>query len=107
MRPKRQGKSALWLRPLDSESARKLEGTEGAKGGNWSLDSKSIVFGTERELKRISLDGGNPITLCELPGQFEPFLGASWSPDGNRIVFSSGLKLYEVAARGGGTEASV
>ena len=95
------GQSALWLRPLDSESARKLEGTEGAKGGNWSLDSKSIVFGTERELKRISLDGGNPITLCELPGQFEPFLGASWSPDGNRIVFSSGLKLYEVAARGG------
>ncbi len=95
------GGSALWLRPLDSESIRKLEGTEGAGGGHWSPDSKSIVFGADRELKRISLDGGNPITLCELPSQSWPFFGASWSPDGNRIVFSSGLKLYEIAARGG------
>ena len=61
------GQRALSVRPLDSESARKLEGTEGALGGDWSPDSKSIVFGTDRELKRISLDGGNPITLCELP----------------------------------------
>ena len=96
------GESALWLRPLDSESARKLEGTEGARGGNWSPDSKSLVFGTDRELKRISLDDRNPITLCELPAQGNfAFLRASWSPDSSRIVFSSGLKLYEVAARGG------
>ena len=97
------GESALWIRPLNSETSRKLEGTEGARGGNWSPDSRSIVFGADRELKRISLDGGNPITLCELPvttGNF-PFFGASESPDGNRIVFSSGLRLYEIAARGG------
>ena len=98
------GQRALWLRPLDSESARKLKGTEGAGGGHWSPDSQSIVFGTDRELKRISLDGGNPITLCELPGRRSPFGGASWSPDGNRIVFSSGRKLYEVVARGGEPE---
>ncbi len=62
------GESALWLRPLDSESARKLEGTEGARFTNsWSPDSRSIVFKTDRELKRVSLDGGDPITLCELP----------------------------------------
>ncbi len=97
------GQRALSVRPLDSESARKLEGTEGALGGDWSPDSKSIVFGTDRELKRVSLDGGNPITLCELPaaGGAFAFLRASWSPDGSRIVFSSGLKLHEVVARGG------
>ncbi len=97
-----EGESVLWLRPLDSETPRKLEGTEGAVGGNWSPDSKAIVFGTDRELKRIPIDGGASITLCPLPagGQFA-FLGASSSPDGNRIVFSSGLKLYEIAARGG------
>ena len=95
--------SALWIRPLNSESARKLEGTEGVRSGHWSPDSRSIVFGTDRELKRISLDGGDPITLCELPapGGNWPFFGASGSPDGNRIVFSSGLRLYEIAARGG------
>ena len=97
------GESALWIRPLDSETSRKLEGTEGVRGGHWSPDSRSIVFGTDRELKRISLDGGNPITLCELPASEEPFSfgGASENPDGNRIVFSSGLRLYEIAARGG------
>ena len=95
---------ALWLRPLDSESARKLEGNEGASMlGGWSPDSRSIVFGTERELKRISLDGGDLIPLCELPGAggMGAFLGASWSPDGNRLVFSSGYRLYEIASRGG------
>ncbi len=86
--------STLWLRPLDSESGRKLEGAEGARAyGSWSPDSRAIVFGTDRELKRISLDGGDLITLCELPapGGGWPFTGASWSPDGDRIVFSSGL----------------
>ena len=95
--------SVLWLRPLDRESARKLEGTEGARRGYWSPDSKAIVFGTDRELKRVSLDGGDAITLCELPAAdgIRPFVGASWSPDGNWIVFSSDLQLYEVASRGG------
>ena len=96
--------SVLWLRPLDSESARKLVGTEGARTySSWSPDSRAIVFGTDRELKRISLDGGDLITLCELPAPEEAFAfgGASWSPDGDRIVFSSGLQLYEIASRGG------
>ena len=98
-----EGESAVWIRPLNSESARKLEGTEGVRSGHWSPDSRSIVFGTDRELKRISLDGGDPITLCELPASEAPFAfgGASESPDGNRVVFSSGLRLYEIAARGG------
>ena len=94
---------ALWLRPLDSETPRKLEGTEGARRGYWWPDSKAIVIETDRELKRISVDGGDPITLCELPSagrQFEPG-EASWSPDGNRIVFSAGFRLYEIPARGG------
>lgn len=99
-----EGESVLWLRPLDSETPRALQGTEGVQGFNWSPDSKSIVFGTDRELKRISLDVGGAITLCELPSTAvgrPRFLGASSSPEGDRIVFSSGLKLYEIAARGG------
>ena len=94
--------SSLWLRSLSDESARQLAGTEGAIAGFWSPDSSWIGFGTATELKRVSIDGGSPITLCELPsrGQFN-FLGGSWSPDDERIVFSSGLQMYEIAARGG------
>ena len=97
------GGSSLWLRSLSDESARELPGTEGAIAGIWAPDSSSIGFAVgapAHELKRISIDGGSPITLCDLPSSGF-FMGGAWSPDGERIVFSSGLQLYEIAARGG------
>ncbi len=99
------GEPSLWLRPLSDESARQLAGTEGAIDGFWSPDSSWIGFGTRTELKRVSIHGGSPITLCELPGTgFFALLGGTWSPDDERIVFSSNRQLYEVAARGGQPE---
>ncbi len=95
--------SSLWLRSLSDESARELPGTEGAIDGFWSPDSTEIGFAVntpDHELRRVSIDGGSPITLCELPSQ-SFFYGGTWSPDGERIVFSSGLELYEIASRGG------
>ncbi len=96
------GQGSLWLRSLSDESARELAGTAGTQVvGFWSPDSLSIGFQAGRELKRVSINGGDPITLCELPGQSNIFVGGTWSPDGERIVFSSGLRLYEIPARGG------
>ncbi len=96
---------SLWLRSLENESARELAGTAGAiNRGFWSPDSLSIGFATFSELKRVSINGGDPITLCELPGQNYPFLGGTWSPDSERIVFSSGVRLYEIPSRGGEPE---
>ena len=96
------GQPSLWLHSLENESVRELNGTEGAVGGFWSPDSLSIGFGADSELKRVSIDGGSPITLCGLPYlRGIAFAGGTWSPDGERIVFSSSLRLYEIAARGG------
>lgn len=64
-----------------------------------------VGFGTAAELKRVSINGGSPVRLCELPsGNQYGFIGGTWSPDDERIVFSSGLRIYEVAARGGQPE---
>ncbi len=94
--------SSLWLRSLENESPGQLAGTEGAQGmGFWSPDSLSIGFAVGAQLKRVSINGAAPITLCELPRQNPSFVGGTWSPDGERIVFSSGLRLYEIDARGG------
>ena len=107
------GQYSLWLRPLGSETARRLPGTEGLSTvgdgdgtvGAWSPDSQAIVFSAADQLKRVSIDGGEPARLCELPGTGPlAFLGASWSPDGERIVFSSDRKLWDVSARGGESE---
>ena len=82
------GELILWVRDLSRENPRKLEGTEGAEDPFWSPDSQSIGFGTEANLKRIPLSGGEPITLADLPHAGAGFYGGTWSPDGEQIVYS-------------------
>ena len=93
----------LWLRDIDREEPRPLDGTEGAiYGPFWSPDSRFIGFATGRELKRIAVQGGPPVTLCDLAGP--TYDGGAWRPDGGGIVFSTGGSspmLHEVPARGG------
>ena len=91
----------LWVRDLDREAARELEGTEGAQRPFWSPDSEFIGFAANQELKKISAQGGPAITLCQLPGG--NLRGGGWSPGGDSIAFGSGApsRIYEVPARGG------
>jgi Tol biopolymer transport system component/tRNA A-37 threonylcarbamoyl transferase component Bud32 len=98
------GVFGLWLRSLDSETVRELPGTQGAYRvpGDWSPDSRSILFATSDQLKRVAIDGGEPTVLCSLPAQgYSRFLGAAHSLDGDRIVFSHSMNLWEIPARGG------
>ena len=52
------------------------------------------------ELKKVSLTGGSPITLCEAPG---PGNEGSWGSD-DTIVFSGGTGINRVSAAGGEPE---
>ncbi len=91
------------MRAIDSEEPRKLEGSEGAgRGAFWSPDSRFIGFAAGGQLKKIGIQGGPPIVLCDLPGSV--FVGGSWNPDGETIVFSSGASepvLHEVSPGSG------
>ena len=93
---------AVWLRSLDDERPRKLEGTEGARGvATWSPDSRHLLFSTgNNEFKRIAVAGGQPVPVAEFEGSMG---GMSWSPDGETIVIAFGEPpvLYEVSASGG------
>jgi Tol biopolymer transport system component len=95
----------LWIHDLDQQEPRAIEGTEGAgqaaSAPSWSPASDFVAFATARELKKVSLQGGPAIGLCELPpGRM---LGACWSRDGSTIVFghSAPFALYQVPASGG------
>ena len=91
----------LWVQDLDQRQPRAIDGTEGADDPFWSPDSDFIGFAAGGELKKVSVQGGLAIRVCELLGG--SLLGGTWSPDGEVIVFSSGppYVLYEVPGRGG------
>ena len=55
-----EGKSQLWVRPLDSLAAQPLPGTDGASYPFWSPDSASVGFFAHSQLKRIDIVGGAP-----------------------------------------------
>jgi Tol biopolymer transport system component len=93
-----EGKELLWVRPLDSLSARPLDGTEGASFPFWSPDSRFIGFFADSKLKKIEAQGGSPQTLCDTSiGR-----GGSWNEEGT-IIFAPdiGDSIYRVSAAGG------
>jgi Tol biopolymer transport system component len=91
------GKSRLWVRPLDETTARVIPGTEGAGFPFWSPDSRSIAFGAGDKLQRVDLAGGTPLTIC---GVGSLFRGGGWNGDG-QIIFATYAGLFQVSASGG------
>jgi serine/threonine protein kinase len=92
------GKSQLWVRPLDSIAAQPLAGTDGASLPFWSPDSASVGFFADGKLKRIDIMGGASQVLANAPiGR-----GGAWNREGT-IVFAPSLTgpLLRVLATGG------
>ena len=94
---------SLWLRSLDSMTARPLPGTETGNSPTWSPDSRSLAFVAtgEGKLKRIDITGGAPFTLADVarPGEVLPV--GTWNRDGV-ILFGGVTGLQRVSATGGG-----
>jgi eukaryotic-like serine/threonine-protein kinase len=93
------GKELLWVRPLDSLTARPLAGTEGAAYPFWSPDGHQIgFFSNFSYLKKVDVSGGPPITVASaIAGN-----GGTWNHN-DVIVFGTGVTrlLYRVSAAGG------
>jgi hypothetical protein len=95
-------RTTLWVRPLDSIEARKLEGTDGASYPFWSPDSQQIAFFTDGKLSRVAASGGAVLPVCEARSG----RGGAWSAAGGgmgTIIFapSNQEPLFQVpAARG-------
>ncbi len=87
----------LWLRPLASQEARPLTGTEGATSPFWSPDSRSVGFFADGLMKRLDLDTGFVRTLAPVPVP----RGGTWHRNGT-ILIGNGLgPLNTVTASGG------
>jgi Tol biopolymer transport system component len=91
--------AVLWLRSLDSLTARPLTGTEGGSFTFWSPDSKSLGFTAGGKLKRIAIAGGPAVTLADSNNSPVTPIG-TWNEDGV-ILFGSLAGLWRVPASGG------
>jgi serine/threonine protein kinase/Tol biopolymer transport system component len=90
----------LFTRRLDEPKAVRLPGTDGAYAPFFSPDGHWVGFFARGKLKKIRLDGGEPISLCEAPAG----RGASWGDDGNIIAaLDQQTTLSQIAAEGGTT----
>jgi eukaryotic-like serine/threonine-protein kinase len=96
------GREGVWIRALDSPTARLLPGTENSAPQSvwpaWSPDSRFIVFAADGNLKKIDVTGGPPQTLTPLGGQMG---GATWNRDNVIIFGSNDHGLRRISASGG------
>lgn len=91
------GKTRLWVRPLESARARVLAGTEGAFRPFWSPDGQALAFFAGGRLKRINVAGGPAQALATVG--YRPS-GGTWSSNG-LILYSDRMSpIYAVPASG-------
>ena len=88
----------LYLRRLDTFEPRAIDGTEGAQYPFFSPDGEWVAFFADQKLKRVSIQRGSPLTVCDVPTLGR---GGTWGADGT-IVFDPGIAgLLRVPAEGG------
>jgi eukaryotic-like serine/threonine-protein kinase len=92
------GRSSLWLRPLGSSEAQRMEHSEGALLPFWSPDSQFIGFWEGGKLKKLRRTGGVPEEICSVPETAQGALG----PDGT-ILFARAVNspILRVSPTGG------
>jgi serine/threonine-protein kinase len=90
--------SRLFTRRLDQEKATPLPGTEGAYSPFFSPDGQWVAFYTPVSLKKVSVQGGSAVPVCNASWG----AGGSWGDDGNIVAALSRMgPISRVPATGG------
>jgi serine/threonine-protein kinase len=95
--------SQLYLRALNEDNPTAFDGTTGARSPFFSPDSEWIGYVQGQDLKKVSIHGGPPATICsKCAGGLR---GASWSSQGTVVFSANGgdTGLLQVSAEGGAT----
>jgi len=92
------GKTLIWLRPLRSLDSYSLAGTDNAGRPFWSPDSRYLGFFADGKLKKVGVEGGPPITVCDAATGSD----GTWSKH-DVILFDGRANdpIYRVPAGGG------
>ena len=96
------GRGGLYLREIDELGEHVIPGTEKIRAPEpfFSPDGSWVGFYTSGRLQKVSVRGGEPITICETDSP----MGVSWGVD-DVIVFGQGSKgIHRVSSAGGDPE---
>jgi serine/threonine-protein kinase len=89
----------LYIRNLEELDPRPIVGTERGHSPFFSPDGQWIAFKADKKLKKVPIQGGSPVALCNLTDG--SFLGGSWGIDDSIIFAQSQLGLSRVSSAGG------
>jgi serine/threonine-protein kinase len=91
----------IFLRLLDRLESQPLAGTDNATSPFFSPDGQWVGFFADGKLKKVSIHGGDPTTLCDTAIN----RNGTWGPD-NTIIFAPAIfsGLMRVSAAGGSPE---
>jgi serine/threonine-protein kinase len=92
------GSEQLAMRRLDQSTVIMLTGTEGAVDPFFSPDGQWVGFFAGKKLKKIPLQGGEAVSLCDTAGVVR---GASWGEAGAIIANLDQFHLFRVPTAGG------
>ncbi|MBK5294618.1 MAG: PD40 domain-containing protein [Acidobacteriia bacterium] len=92
------GGSHLYTRRLNQPKAVLLAGTEGVASPFFSPDGQWIAFFADGKLKKVQVEGGAAMTLCEAGG----VLGGDWGEDGNIIAALGTRSVLSLIPSAGG-----
>ena len=95
------GVPRLWVRTLSEPSPRAVPGTESSNvvPPFWSPDSSFLAWASGGPLKKISLSGGTPQTICDITPNC---VGGSWNRDDIILLGNPTGGLIRCLASGGG-----
>jgi eukaryotic-like serine/threonine-protein kinase len=95
--PGPEGRRVLWVRPLDSEEAKPLAGTEDPLRTFWSPDGRWIGFYSQGKLKKASRDGTSVLTIAAVSG----FDDAAWGKGEILFTPSNRSGIFQISENGG------
>ena len=89
----------IFTRRLDQPSATELAVAPGATSPFFSPDGQWIGFTANRKLRKVSVEGGSEIVLCDAASSYT---GGDWGDDGNIVLSPSPhAGLSRVSSAGG------
>ncbi len=92
----------LYRRSLDQTETVAIPGTEGALSPFLNSDGQWVGFWADGKLKKVSLNGGPPFTICDAPTPGTRGLwGATWSSKDTIVFAAYAADLMQAPAKGG------